>query len=284
MKILIIGGTRFVGPYMVERLIKEGHELTIFNRGNIKSEYENVSFIKGDRNAGLKVDGHFDVVIDTCARNGANTKQAMDNLDFDFFVHMSTIAVYKKTETFPITEDSPIGEWPVWGDRGKSKIECEIALKESGIKYASIRPVYILGPKNYADRENFIYSRIKSGVPLVLPGNGEAIAQFVFARDVADSLVLLATKKQEGIFNCSGNEVITLKGLVEEMGNIVGKKPIIEYNPERDGPKHLESEFPFPNENVYSTNQKLKDIGVKFTPLVEWLKNDYDTYYSKNLK
>lgn len=278
--ILIIGGSRFVGPLLIEKLLRGGYGVTVFNRGRISQAYSNKArFIKGDRNSGFSFSERFDAVIDMCAYSGEQTKRALDELKFDFFVHMSTAAVYRKSEVFPLTEESPIGPWPLWNSLNKGKAECEEALKESGVKYASIRPVYILGPKNYCDREHFIYSRIKSGLPIVLPGNGQALVQFVFAEEVAAVIALLVEEQVEGVFNCAGNEVITLRGLVEEMGEIMGIRPIVKYNPAADGEKFVFVEFPFANESLIISNEKIKGLGIKFTPLLKGLRRDYENYY-----
>ena len=114
---------------------------------------------------------------------------------------------------------------------------------------------------------------------MTLPGNGQALAQFVFAKDVAESIALLAEKKIKGAFNCSGDEAITLLGIVKEMANIVGVQPKIKYNWDSDGDKFNEAEFPFANENFFCNNEKLKKLGVKFTPLLKGLKEDYESYY-----
>lgn len=243
-------------------------------------------FVKGDRNKGFplgKTSGMtaaaFDAVIDMCAHNGSQTKLALSELKFSLFIHFSTSAVYEKSETFPLTEESPLGDWPLWGEYNKGKRECEEILASSGIRYASIRPVYILGPKNYCDRERFIYARIKYGLPISLPGNGQALIQFVFADEVAGAITFLAERGIEGVFNCAGNEAITLKGLTEEMGKIVGRRPILEFNPEADGARFDISEFPFANENLVVSNEKIKGLGITFTPLLEGLKRDYENYY-----
>ncbi len=282
MKVLILGGSRFVGPYIVDALLKGGHELTLFNRGKVQTKYgEGVKFVKGDRDKGFDVKGHFDAVIDNCAYTGAQTKSALTDLDFGFFLHFGTAAAYKRSGMFPLTEESPLGDWPAWGDYNKGKAECEAVLKESGVKYASIRPVYILGPKNYIDRENFIYSRIAKGTPLRIPGNGEAVIQFVFAKDVAAAITLLTTKRIAGAFNCAADGGITLNGLVDEMGKLVGKRPVVEHAPDRDGALWNDEEFPFGNENFFCKNDKLKGLGVEFTPLLEGLREDYKGYYKK---
>ena len=283
MKILIIGGSQFVGPLIIDKLVEKGHDLTVFNRGRTKSKYENIKFIQGDRRNGFNLKDNFDVVIDTCAFKGEHTKKAINELNFDFYLHISTAAVYKKINKFPLTEEAELGDWPlwnlVWGNYNKGKVECENVLKESKIKYANIRPVYILGKNNNVNRERFIYSKIKNQETLILPGNGESKVQFVFAEDVADSIVLLVEKKLQGNFNCCSDEVITLNELVKIMGNIVENKPIIEYNPNADGDNHNLQEFPFANENFYCTNDKLKKLGIKFTSLNVGLKKDYEEYY-----
>ena len=280
-----------MGPFLIEKLLLGGHEVTVLNRGRMQTTYPSgVTFIKGDRNNSFGINEKFDAVIDMCAYTGYQTEQALNELSFDFFVHFGTAAVYKKTEIFPLTEKAPLGEWPLWGDYNKGKVECEKVLEErakplrgrpSGIKFATVRPVYILGPKNYLARESFIYAKIKKGEPIILPGNGQALTQFVFAKEVAEAIALIAENKTEGAFNISGNEIITLRGLVEEMAKIVGMEPKIQFNSWADGEKFNEAEFPFANENFICSNEKIKKIGVNFIPLAKMLKEDYENYYSR---
>jgi len=280
MDTLIIGGSRFVGPLLLEKLIEKGHRVTVFNRGRIKSDYrKEVEFIKGDRNQGFGIDRRFDVVIDTCAFTGPQTKKAIEGLDFDFFLHFGTAAAYQKTDNFPLTEESSLGPWPLWGQYNEGKVECERVLEESGIKYASLRPVYILGPGDYCGREEFIYSRLRSAIPITLPGDGMANIQFVFAKDVASSFVLLAEKRLEGGFNCANDNPITLRGLVEEMGRISGREPIMEFDPSADGDGFDITQFPFANEEFVCSNKKLKSHGMRFTPLKKGLEEDWEGHY-----
>ena len=279
MKILIIGGSRFVGLLVVEKLLKRKHDLTIFNRGKIQSNYKNVKFVQGDRRNGFNIKDKFDVVIDTCAYKGEHIQKAVNELKFDYYLNFSTAAVYKKTTKFPLTEESETGDWPLWGEYNKGKVECEKVLRENRVKHPNLRPVYILGKNNYVDRERFIYSRIKNSEALILPGKGEAKVQFVFAEDVANSIVLLTENKIQGNFNCCGDEVVSLKGLVDVMGKIIEINPFIEFNLNADEKNHDECEFPFANETFYCTNDKLKKLGIKFTPLVKGLEEDYENYY-----
>ena len=148
MKILIIGGSRFVGPLVVEKLLKKNHEITLFNRGRVNSDYDKkIKFIQGDRKTGFNIKDGFDVVIDTCAYNGMQTRQAITRLNFDYYLNFGTAASYKKTTKFPLTEESEVGDWPIWGSYNKGKVECERVLKEDKVKHANLRPVYVLGKK-----------------------------------------------------------------------------------------------------------------------------------------
>ncbi len=284
MKILIIGGSRFVGPYVIDLLVKHGHEVTVFNRGTKEVKYpDSVTHVKGDRDKGFNLNQKFDVVIDMCAYIGKQVQQVIDQLKFGFLVHFGSIASYSATQVFPITEDFPLGNLPSTDNYGIGKSDCEKALQESGVKYATLRPAYVLGPENYCDRENFIYTKIFNKEPIMIPGNGQALNQFVFADEVANALVLLAEKKTEGAFNCVGNEYITLTGLVEMMGKVVGIEPVIKYNSLADGASFIESEFPFTNENWISSNDKIKELGINFVPLYEGLKRDYESYYKSHI-
>lgn len=280
MQVLIIGGSRFLGPRLTKQLIDNGHRVTVFNRGRLQKSYaEGIRFIMGDRNEGFGIREKFDAVIDTCAYYGYQTERALNELKFDFFVHLSTAAAYKKSELFPLVEDSPLGGWPLWGDYNRGKVECELELGKKGVAYASLRPVYILGGGNYVDRERFIYSRLKENQPVVLPGNGHALMQFVHAEDVARALVFIAENKHSGAFNCSADETITAVGLVREMARIMGENPIIQYNPHTDGPRWNDREFPFANENFIVSNEKIKKIGITFSSLLKFLRKDYEDYY-----
>ncbi len=280
MKILIIGGSRFVGPLLVHKLVKQNHDVTLFNRGTHKVKLPtSVSEVVGNRNIKLNVAGHFNVVIDMCAYNGNHTEAAINNLSFDFFIHFGSVASYKKTEVFPLDEKSETGFWPFMGDYSKGKVECEYVLEKSGIKYATIRPTYILGANNYVDREKFIYSKLKNGEEIILPGNGQAVTQYVFAEDVANILCHIVEKQATGAYNCAGDELVTLKGLVEMMADIQGTKPNISYNTNADGSDHNEDEFPFANENLICNNRRSNELGYSYIKLYDGLKSDYLAYY-----
>jgi nucleoside-diphosphate-sugar epimerase len=280
MKFLIIGGSRFIGPVLVKKLLSAGHELVLFNRGILGKTPDGAEHVKGDRNNGFSgVEGHFDTIIDTCAYNGEHTRQAIEALDFDFFLHFGTAAAYEKTGSLPYSEDDPLGPWPIWGDYNKGKVECERVLESSGIDYASIRPVYLLGPDDYTGREQFLFSKIEKGEEIIIPGDGKARMQFVFSDDVAEAFALIGQKQISGAFNCAGDDVVDLITLVKKMAEAAGKEAKIGFNPDANGINFNQAEFPYANEEFRVTNDKIKNLGISFRSLDRGLKENYDSFY-----
>lgn len=283
MDILVIGGTRFIGPVLVEELLRHKHSVSLFNRGTNPRIFSSpVTEYRGDREQGFGIEKKFDAVIDLCAYNGEQSKRALAELTCDYFLHISSAAAYATPTIFPLREDSPIGLWPQWGNYNKNKVDAEKIVSASNMPHAIVRPVFILGKDNYCSREQFIYSHLKSQTPIRIPGNGEAIIQFVFVQDVARAIVSLVESKITGAFNCGGDEAVTLNALVKSMAKIASIDPIIEYNPQADQENFNEAEFPFSNSNFFCDSAKLKALGISFTPLLTGLEDDYQTYY-KNL-
>jgi 2'-hydroxyisoflavone reductase len=285
-KALIIGGSRFVGPHLLKLLQNDNCDITVFNRGNNALDYGSATYVQGDRNKdfGLLADEKFDVVYDMCAYTAEDTQKVIDEVNFDFLAHFGSVASYLESELYPIREDYPQGA-SYWGSYGSNKAECEKVLEASKIKYVSLRPTYILGEKNYVDRENFIYKKLLAEEELMVPGDGRALVQFVFVDEVAKSLYLLGKNRVEGAYNCVNDDYITLKGLLAEMGKLVGKEPNIVNDFEHDLEEWDDEIFPFANAHMIYSNATLKQaIDIKFTPLLDHLRQDWENYYKDNLK
>jgi nucleoside-diphosphate-sugar epimerase len=280
MKVLVIGGSRFVGPSLLRLLSENGHQITVFNRGTRQRPLPSgASQVIGDREEGFGDLGRFDVVIDTCAYRKEHTERALKEIPSEHFIHVSSAVVYDRTNPSPYREDSPIGPWPLWGDYNRNKAEIERALESSGRRYSSLRPVYVLGAGNHIPREEWIYRSLSRGEPILMPGNGDAEVQFVFSEDVARALVLIAESGAQGAFNCAGDERISLVEFVRELARISEKEPHIVLSPENDGVNWDPARFPFPNETFLVSNDRLKSLGMSFTDLREGLRRDYETYY-----
>lgn len=280
-KALIIGGSRFVGPYLIDLLQKDNQQVTVFNRGNHPLNISGIDVILGDRRQDLhKLVDHYDITYDMIAFSGQDTQNLIDEVKTDFIVHMSTVSVYSKPTTYPINESSPLGEWFA-GDYGKSKIECEEILVRSGKPYTVLRPTYILGPNNYSPRESFIYEHSLQNKPLSIPGNGQALNQFVFADEVAKSMFTLGKQRAVGAYNCAGDQAISLTSLAQQMAYIATGTELkrINYDYAHDQENWDRSIFPFANVNMVFDNSKIKSLGVSFSPLIQRLEQNWETHY-----
>lgn len=283
MDILVIGGTRFIGPVLVEELLQRGHAVSLFNRGTHPRTFSKpVTEYQGDREKGFDIAKKFDAIIDLCAYTGEQSARALSELSCDYFLHVSSAAAYATPTEFPLREDSPIGLWPQWKTYNSNKVEAEKIVSASSVPHAILRPVFILGKHNHPGREQRIYSLLKSKAPIRIPGNGEARVQFVFVQDVANVITTLVENKITGAFNCAGDDIVTLNALVETMATIAGTKAIIEHNVAADKENFIEAEFPFSNTDFFCDSSKLKALGITFTSLDKGLRDDYENYY-KNL-
>lgn len=166
-KVLIMGGTRFIGPYVARMLVDGGHDVTLFTRGKSEitpripddvddAKYEqfkaSVSHIAGDRknaeDVKSKLSGQgFEIVFDINGREAEEAEMLLDAVgdSMEQYIFCSSAGVYLKSDEMPHMESDP-------GDpksRHKGKLDTEDLLMNKGVNFTSIRPVYIYGPLNY---------------------------------------------------------------------------------------------------------------------------------------
>ena len=270
MNILIIGGTNFIGWKLVELLHIADKTVIVVNRGNKKKQYpNNTTHIALDRNdyggmISLLKEQYFDVVFDMCAFNGNDMKHTIDLFDKKVgkYVFISSAATYLEPAVLPINEDFEQGIHPVWGIYGNGKLECERILldayKEKGFPAIIVRPSYVYGIGNTIDRETFLFDRITKGRTILMPGYGESVIQLGEVTDLCEALIKIA-ELPGGIGNCyniSGNEYLTLKGLVDIIALILKKDPKIVYiDPRKYGMKDRDI-FPFDNSTYFTSCKK----------------------------
>lgn len=226
MKILVLGGTRFVGKALVTRLIENRHELILFTRGHNKIP-ENVTHIKGDRKSDSdlqQLNGiYFDVIVDSSGRNMIDTQKVLNytGIPKHRFIYISSAGVYSDSDNLPINEDSDIDK----SSRHYGKFETESFLINNNIPFTSFRPTYIYGPGNYNPIEKWFFDRITNNRPIPIPGNGEIITQLGHVSDLAEAISISIDREIaiNKIYNCSGKFGITLRGLVHLFASICGK-------------------------------------------------------------
>ena len=216
MKILILGGTSFLGPQIVEAARARGHVLTLFNRGRTNPGlFPDVEKLHGDRNGDLKsLEGRkWDSVVDTsgfvprlvtlsASLLAPNVKQ---------YVFISTISVFGESLKPGTAENGPLATMPdetsedVQKYYGALKALCEKAADNamSG-RACNIRPGLIVGPGDKSDRYTYWPVRLARGGEVLAPGDGADPVQFVDARDLAEWTIRMVETRTTGTFNATG--------------------------------------------------------------------------------
>ena len=242
MRILIMGGTRFIGVYLTKILVEQGHEVVLFNRGNKPAPVEGVKQIQGDRTDASQLkeklsSEQFDAVFDNNGRELGDTQPLAEIFKdrVQHFVYMSSAGVYLKSDQLPHIEGDPVDP----KSRHKGKHETEAYLAQLGLPWTSIRPTYIYGPQNYNDLEAWFFDRIVRDRPIPIPGNGLHITQFGHCQDLAMAMAaVLGNETAVGqIYNISGDRFVTFDGLaracVEAAGKSADTVQLVHYDPKQ---------------------------------------------------
>ena len=225
-KVLIIGGTGFIGPELVKLLLTQNYNVTLLNRGT--HILEDTEHLKADRNkyddmrdAAALVDQTVDAIIDLSCYNETQARLAWNFLSpyTNHWIYLSSASVYKNPIGAPPKETDLVGGADIWGSYGVEKSQAEQFLLTSSDKVESpkvtiFRPSYIYGPGNNHDRETFIWVRALNNLPVFIPGNGKTSVQFLHVTDIAHAFLAALRHLPEtnsAIYNVTGDEIITLK-------------------------------------------------------------------------
>jgi 2'-hydroxyisoflavone reductase len=245
MRVLVIGGTSFIGRAVVERLRERGHAATLLNRGKTHPDlFPDVPRITVDRReltAAALGSGAWDVAIDLSGYFPADVEASFAALRGRVvrYVFGSTCSVYADLWPYPIAEDAPLLACtpeqavdegvPTYGAR---KAECERRLTalcaEASMPLFIGRPVIVYGPHDYTDRMHFWLEAVRRG-RVVLPGDGGSIFHTIFVRDLAALFVEMAETDaaRAGVYNCGGTQLFSLRDLVREIAALLDTEPEI---------------------------------------------------------
>jgi 2'-hydroxyisoflavone reductase len=225
LRILILGGTGFTGPFQVKYALSRGHKVTVFNRGKTHPGElpKGVEQLTGDRNGQLEAlkGKQWDVCIDNPTTLPAWVRDAAHFLkgNVERYIFISTISVYADTSTGP-DENTPLAKYE-GADPFKETLE---AMKASGYKTYGplkalseqetekwfpgksliIRPGLIVGPRDETDRFTYWPVRIDRGGEVLAPGNPSDPVQFIDGRDLAEWTIRMAENRETGIYNATG--------------------------------------------------------------------------------
>lgn len=240
-KVLVLGGSYFVGRKMVEYLAEHGYAVTVLNRGTRPLSVEGVQQICCDRNdeAGMKAalaGKVFDYVIDVSWQDVAWVENLCGALNFETvkkLVFISSSAVYDVEHLqIPFVESDVLAENKYWTFYGKGKIDAEAYysdfLRETETALASVRPPYIYGEYNYAQRESLIFRQLLEDRPVVIPKSNPKL-QFIDTEDLAAIVecLLRTDTGKNAVFNVGNRKAVTSKEWVEACAKVAGKKPEI---------------------------------------------------------
>lgn len=249
MKILIIGGTIFLGRHLIEAALARGHEVTIFSRGRHNPDWNpEVEKLRGDRGGDLSAlhGRRWDAVIDTCGYVPGVVRKSAELLAdaVEHYTFISSCSVYRDfdlagtDETAPVSTITPeqldeaekidTGERATaltYGEMyGALKALCERAAEDALPGRAlSVRAGLIVGPYDYSDRFTYWVRRVAKGGEVLAPGRPERRVRVIDARDLAEWIIRMAETRRAGIYNATGAEDgLTMERLLEECRAVSG--------------------------------------------------------------
>ena len=246
LRILILGGTGFIGPHQVRYALARGHKVTLFNRGRQPHEWPGeVEELVGDRNTGdLKAleDRDWDVCVDNATTLPFWVRDAGRVLHDKVrqYIFISTISVYAENDK-PADESAAVLSYEgkdamletqdtvrasagaLYGPlKALSEEECKKQFPEIT---TIIRPGLIVGPGDESDRFTYWPVRLARGGQVLAPGDGTDLVQFIDARDLAEWTVRIAESRTLGTFNATGpTHAINMRAMLSGISAAIGSK------------------------------------------------------------
>jgi 2'-hydroxyisoflavone reductase len=301
VRVLILGGTLFVGRHLVEAAQARGDEITLFNRGRTDPElYPEVEALHGDRDAGdldALGTGEWDAVVDTSARVPRWVRDSAGLLAgrVGHYTFVSSCSVYADTSAAGTNEGSPVlaladetvEEITSAEVYGGLKVLCERTVAETlPGRSLSVRAGLIVGPYDPTGRFTYWVHRIAGGGEVLVPEPRDQPVQLVHARDLADWMLEAATRGETGVFNATGPaSPLTMEELVEGIREATGSDARLTWVDEHALVEHgveAWSDLPLwlaPDTNPESANFLAVDVskavagGLRFRPFAETVRD-----------
>jgi len=240
-RVLVIGGTLFIGRCLVNELLKAGHQVFVLHRKPAHDLGKRVGNIMADRNdveaVSRALSGHrFEVVFDnaydwergtTAAHVEAAARAAM-HAGLHRYVFMSSVAAYGDGLNHHEGDALVPDDYP--DPYARNKATSERALfrlhQRSGLPVVTLRPPFVYGPGNPFYREAFFWDRLRDDRPIILPGDGRRLMQFVYVKDLvwACMRVLEAPAAVGHAFNIANPHPVTQAELLTALAEAAGKK------------------------------------------------------------
>jgi 2'-hydroxyisoflavone reductase len=237
MKLLVLGGTMFLGRYIVETALAHGHEVTLFNRGQHNPDlFPGVEKLKGNRDGELNsLQGRsWDAVIDTCGYVPRVVRASAELLAdaVQHYTFISSISVYADLSKPGADENTPVGTLPdatveeiTATTYGPLKALCEQAAEEvMPGRVLVVRPGLIVGPHDPTDRFTYWPHRIAQGGEVLAPAQPDQPVQFIDVRDLAEWIVRMVEAGSTGIYHATGPDyTLIMQQLLEQCKAVSGR-------------------------------------------------------------
>jgi 2'-hydroxyisoflavone reductase len=217
MRLLILGGTVFLGRHLVLAALERGHDVTLFNRGQHNPDlFPEAEKLRGDRDGDMgALEGRdWDAVIDTSGYLPRVVRQSARLLadHIGHYTFISSLSVYPENVPPGTAEDGPLAAMEdesveeITGETyGPLKVLCERAVQEELPGRAlMIRPGLIVGPDDPTDRFTYWPVRVARGRDVLAPGRPERTVQFIDVRDLAEWNIRMVEQGTTGVFNANG--------------------------------------------------------------------------------
>jgi 2'-hydroxyisoflavone reductase len=246
LRILILGGTGFIGPYQVRYAVSRGHEVTVFNRGRRQADLPaSVIHLQGDRNGDLEsLKGkNWDVVIDnpTSLPKWVRDVGPVLKGNTKHYIFISTISVYAPIGKSNGDETSALAQYKGADAFAETQITGEtygplkaISEQEAERQFPGqttvIRPGLIVGPGDGSDRFTYWPVRIDRGGEVLAPGSGSDPVQIIDVRDLSEWIIRMAEQRATGIYNATGPKTpYTIKSELEGIRDAIAKDKDVKF-------------------------------------------------------
>ena len=295
MRVLVIGGTHFVGRHTVELFLEQGHELTVLNRGRSPDPLPpEVERLRADRTVPEQflgaLDGkRFDAIVDCIGYDRAEIEVVIERFrdQIKRYVLIDSVSVYLPGGLLPVDETFPTHGGSGW-DYPRKKVECVDALtaahREFGFPWASLRPAYIYGRYNNNPNGEFrFFARVEDGGTVAIPGDGSFVFHQTHGRDLAfASLAAIERDEAVGqIYNIAGAYAQTATRFVQAVGEAMGREVDVAFA--RHITRRAEAEKFFSYQmrppQIYSIEKARRDLAWEPQfDIVEGLRDAYEWY------
>ena len=279
-QILVIGGNRFFGKRLVEKLIQQGNQVTVLNRGQLSDGFgDKISRVICDRDDVEKFkksvqEKKWDVVFDQVCFDAHQAKVACDIFTgfTKKYIFTSTQSVYSTGENLkesvynPLTHkyDKIIDRFE---DYGEAKRQAEaVFFAQVKMPVIAVRFPMVVGPDDYTERLKFYVDKVKAGYSIYFP-NQEARISLIHSADAAEGLSFLSDCDFTGPINLASAEPLRIKELISLIEVTVGKKALVSSTP-----KSADEKSPYGLTNDWFMNMDLaKSLGFTAQPIQDWI-------------